>query len=460
MANQTVTYVLWFFLGWLGVHHFYLKRDRHAFVWWATLGGLFGLGWIRDIWRIPDYVQECNEDEEFYKKKKERGQVINGNAETRSRPNQNQISGDGIVTRSTTESRTRNRTVADAQKNVPEGDAVHLEEKKQKTVPHVPTTENRTQKRTVAGAQKNGPERDAVHLEEKKQKTVPHVPNCSTVRFSGQLVMGSIFSYLFRLSIPEEYAQLDGIKWVVFFLPPIGAAVGLLFIGTNLVCKYVGRHKCSWTWPLIGSFSALPWLFYSNDSIASSPLLAVLFTNWWGKKGRSEPPPRKGLCKRLTVLSCCGIIYLLLLTSTIYFNATVTVKDGETVPLREAIQNFFKSPVWSDTKEQFHRLYNYYQANGWHKIWEEIMSALDPAGEANAYKVLELDHSATQEEITKRYRELSRKWHPDRHKDLEAKAEAQKKFIEIQEAYDILSQIRAKRTKRNKQSTRNERTEF
>ena len=66
MASLILAYVLWFFFGIFGVHHFYLKRDRHAFVWWSTLGGLCGLGWVRDFWRLPDYVQEANEDEDGY----------------------------------------------------------------------------------------------------------------------------------------------------------------------------------------------------------------------------------------------------------------------------------------------------------------------------------------------------------------------------------------------------------
>ncbi len=60
--NLFVAYVLWWFLGWLGVHHFYLGRDRHAFVWWATGGGIFGLGWLRDMWRLPAYVDSANEE--------------------------------------------------------------------------------------------------------------------------------------------------------------------------------------------------------------------------------------------------------------------------------------------------------------------------------------------------------------------------------------------------------------
>ena len=62
MASVMVTYFLWLFLGIFGVHHFYLKRDRHAFVWWATFGGFF-MGWLRDFLKIPDYVEEANEND-------------------------------------------------------------------------------------------------------------------------------------------------------------------------------------------------------------------------------------------------------------------------------------------------------------------------------------------------------------------------------------------------------------
>lgn len=55
------TYILWLFGGIFGVHHFYLRRDRHAFVWWTTLGG-FGIGWLGEIFRIPRYVRDSNEN--------------------------------------------------------------------------------------------------------------------------------------------------------------------------------------------------------------------------------------------------------------------------------------------------------------------------------------------------------------------------------------------------------------
>lgn len=63
MASVCVAYLLWLLGGWLGLHHFYLGRDRQAFVWWCLPGGYFGLGWLRDLWRIPDYVREANREE-------------------------------------------------------------------------------------------------------------------------------------------------------------------------------------------------------------------------------------------------------------------------------------------------------------------------------------------------------------------------------------------------------------
>ncbi len=52
------------------------------------------------------------------------------------------------------------------------------------------------------------------------------------------------------------------------------------------------------------------------------------------------------------------------------------------------------------------------------------------------YEVLGVGRKASQDEIKKAYRELARKWHPDRNPD---DADAEEKFKEIQQAYDTLS---------------------
>ena len=73
--------------------------------------------------------------------------------------------------------------------------------------------------------------------------------------------------------------------------------------------------------------------------------------------------------------------------TAIYFNGSVTTSDGEEVPIREAIPNFFKSPAWEESKRTVEQLYEFYKLHGWEKIWEQVVEAMDPTGEANAYRV-------------------------------------------------------------------------
>lgn len=52
------------------------------------------------------------------------------------------------------------------------------------------------------------------------------------------------------------------------------------------------------------------------------------------------------------------------------------------------------------------------------------------------YKTLELEHSASSDEIKANYRRLAMRWHPDRN---QGSAEAEEKFKRISEAYSVLS---------------------
>ena len=69
------------------------------------------------------------------------------------------------------------------------------------------------------------------------------------------------------------------------------------------------------------------------------------------------------------------------------------------------------------------------------------------------YKVLEVEKTATQEEIKKSYRRLSLKYHPDRNQGDDAST---KKFQEISSAYEILSDAQ----KRNNYDMRNSGPQF
>lgn len=61
---------------------------------------------------------------------------------------------------------------------------------------------------------------------------------------------------------------------------------------------------------------------------------------------------------------------------------------------------------------------------------------------ANPYKVLEVSPSATNEEIKKAYRELSRKYHPDSYVNNPLSGLAEEKFKEVQEAYEQIMKER------------------
>lgn len=66
--SMILTYVLWLVGGIFGLHHFYLGRDLQGFLWWCTLGGYMGFGWLRDVFLIPNYVADANEEPKYVKK--------------------------------------------------------------------------------------------------------------------------------------------------------------------------------------------------------------------------------------------------------------------------------------------------------------------------------------------------------------------------------------------------------
>jgi len=64
--------------------------------------------------------------------------------------------------------------------------------------------------------------------------------------------------------------------------------------------------------------------------------------------------------------------------------------------------------------------------------FEEVENELD---ESEAYEILNLDITATFAQVKRRYRELVKKWHPDKNKT-SLKTEAEKKLVRINQAYE------------------------
>ena len=53
-------YMLWFFLGLIGVHKFYLNKFGMGILYIFT-GGIFLIGWLVDLFTIPSQVRKYNE---------------------------------------------------------------------------------------------------------------------------------------------------------------------------------------------------------------------------------------------------------------------------------------------------------------------------------------------------------------------------------------------------------------
>jgi len=74
-----------------------------------------------------------------------------------------------------------------------------------------------------------------------------------------------------------------------------------------------------------------------------------------------------------------------------------------------------------------------------HKQLHTAQIELKKSQQKDYYKMLGVKRTATEREIKKAYRKLALQYHPDKHDSVEAKSEAEKKFQQIAEAYEILS---------------------
>lgn len=59
LKQTPIAYVLWFFLGVLGVHHFYLGKIGRGILYLLTVG-VFGIGLLIDLFTLPAQVRAVN----------------------------------------------------------------------------------------------------------------------------------------------------------------------------------------------------------------------------------------------------------------------------------------------------------------------------------------------------------------------------------------------------------------
>ncbi|XP_060535254.1 dnaJ homolog subfamily C member 22 [Cylas formicarius] len=274
-------------------------------------------------------------------------------------------------------------------------------------------------------------------------------PPFSASRFISALMIAYLWAQLIMWAIPED--EVAGVNWNTYFhwFIPLGCALGVWTVGN------IGSERgAPWTTIAVSYVSYLTRWYYFDENIWLTIMTfsAALVFDGFSKQWKIKKPKRKPLWKRVAVVGLCGMLYCALWASYVYFNCKITDSNGDEVPVHQAIHHFFTSPWWTDLKQSLYDTYQYAQHHGWYEIYLQIIDLSDPQGEQNAYKVLGVSPTASQNEITARWRSLSREFHPDKVKDPEKQRAAQEKFMEIQQAYEILSNIKNKRKKRNKKS--------
>ena len=97
--------------------------------------------------------------------------------------------------------------------------------------------------------------------------------------------------------------------------------------------------------------------------------------------------------------------------------------------------------VTPDEVDQIHTIAGYLGINS--KDYESIKAMFYDSSD-NAYKILEIDKTATNNDIKKAYRNMAKKYHPDKviHLGKEHQTGAEEKFRRVQEAYEQLQKER------------------
>ena len=359
--NLLFAYILWLPpFGWLGLHHFYMKRDLHGFLMLTTFAG-FMIGWLRDLITIPRYLSEARWDKDF----------------------------------------------------------------------------------------------KGLYLADYNYYKVPR-PWRHKLRYVAMVMLSYYYRTIVMHAIPQESTREQTRQLIMLILGPLGVSFATYAVSN------IGMRRCS-VLPLVG-------LAYCGEML-SNVLTLISFGTWvwiqpfiimmfiWHYVDPKEMTDLKVQEERerketSTVCLCClrfwrvtlgFLIILALFSSFLYHNATIETEEGETILLREAMENLFRSEAWKHFKDNGWIILKQLWEEGWEGFAEGLYDISELSGTDWAEKTLNLTEHYTKKEVKQVYRKLVKIWHPDHARD---DPNAANMFMDIQKAYEILMR-KFKRQERN-----------
>eukprot|EP00040_Diaphanoeca_grandis_P023605 m.128662 g.128662 ORF g.128662 m.128662 type:complete len:420 (+) comp29350_c0_seq1:478-1737(+) len=361
--TRFVAYLCWLTFGWFGLHHWYLGRDDQALLWSTTLGGYL-VGWLRDLWRMGDYVAQANFETSFIRIEK---------------------------------------------------------------------------------------------IKREATKTPPWLMNSAVIPAICLFAPYFRFILCHTISLYEE----DRVEYIQVYLILLGS------LGTAYTVYCIGNmpfgNSGSFLNAFIGAFvgEAIEAYFHnaqeaSDDDDEDGPK-GILHKGFFGvclstmvflyflkyrtlsaQKKLRKSRNRRGSCKSFVKLQTKVFIFWAIVAVAMHQNFEFEDNNnpGESIRMKDCLKNIYNSPIWAQLGTELYQLYEKYQENP-EAFWSSVSDAFDVDGVKKAYRDLELEQDASQEEIKKAARKFQKIYHPDRCK-LPAD-ECTEKFQGVQRAYEVLS---------------------
>ncbi|XP_027700293.1 dnaJ homolog subfamily C member 22 [Vombatus ursinus] len=264
------------------------------------------------------------------------------------------------------------------------------------------------------------------------------IPSLSPLRFVAQILVGIYFGFVALISLSFMTS---------FYMVGLPLAVGL---GVLLVAT-VGNQTSDFKSTLGAAFFISP-LFYGRP-IAILPISLAASITAQRHRRYKAPLGAETLTLRLYRLGLAYLAFTVPVAYSIFCNMAATLQCV-TETLGSFLYWFTFFPVFSCIMESIlilpYQIWLLVENPGfgsisfqeWEKLFEFVRSFQDEKQQL-AYQVLGLSDGATSDEINRSYRELVKIWHPDHNRH--QVEEAQRHFLEIQAAYEILSKSRKSR---------------
>ncbi|XP_063064383.1 dnaJ homolog subfamily C member 22-like [Engraulis encrasicolus] len=275
------------------------------------------------------------------------------------------------------------------------------------------------------------------HSRRRTHNAVP--PSPSPARFAGQVCVGIYFGTVALIG-------LNSLNFFYLLVLPLSVGAGVHLVSS------VGSQTSDLQKTLTTCLITSPIFYGSNVSPLPISLAAAITANQHRRFKMAEPPGP--LCLRLYRLSLALLAFSAPMGYCIFHNTTATLYYISDC-VASVLEMFWFLPWLRGVFEYLlllpYRLFSVvtggigYSEEAWRKVMEILLNEYTEK-ERLALKVLSLSEEATPEDITLRYRELVKIWHPDHNPH--QPVEAQQMFIKIQDAYEILHRRRRPRHKR------------